>query len=67
MKKFHLLHYVENCSSKLKEFKTLKALDSFVASFQKKHKGSDDFWIDYAVTGVTGKLVPLDESCPELE
>lgn len=65
MKKFHLLHYVSECTPKLKKFKTIKDLDTFVRDFEKKHPPGDrtgDYWIDYAVTNVTGLIYFYDES-----
>lgn len=62
MKKFHILYLIEGCSPKLRKFKTIKALKAFVEGFEKKHKGHDDYWIDYAVTNVTGEILIYDES-----
>ena len=66
-KKYHLVHYVEDCSSRLKKFSSFKAMKKFIIDFKAKHKDADDFWIDYAVTDITGAFIPLDNSCPELE
>jgi hypothetical protein len=62
-KKYHLVHYVEQNSSRLKKFKTLKALKAFVHEFEKEHgRDGNDNWIDYAVTGITGSTLIYRES-----
>jgi hypothetical protein len=58
--KFHLLMYVEGCTPKIKKFISIKALNDFVLEFEAEY-GREEFgdnWIDYAVTDVTGKVLP---------
>ena len=53
----HLLTYVEDCSPKIKTFKTEKAMDKFINRFYKKHgKTNDGFWIDLKITDIKGRI-----------
>lgn len=68
MSKFHALVYVENCTPKIKKFKTLRALKTFVTKFENKYPDPDktgDNWIDYHVTNIEGEVVfySQDEEC----
>lgn len=64
-KKYHLLAYVENSSSRLKKFNSLKALNKFVHDFNKKYPDhlavQTGYWIDYCITGITGDVVVNNE------
>jgi hypothetical protein len=62
--KFYLLDYVEGCTSKVKKFKTLKALNEFVLDFQAQYPNTreGDNWINYAVTNIAGEVIPYDNS-----
>ncbi len=57
---YHILMYMEDSSPKIKKFKTTDELGKFVDKFNKKHPdyASPDsgYWIDLAVTGVTGEI-----------
>jgi hypothetical protein len=59
--KYNLLMYVANSSPKIKRFDDIKDLNSFVAKFDLKYPdataGETGYWIDYAVTGITGELI----------
>jgi hypothetical protein len=44
----YLLHYVEGCTPKLKEFKTKKALSAFIKKFK---VDTEDNWLDYVIKG----------------
>lgn len=52
--------YVEKCSPKIKRFDSTKDLIKFTEEFWAKHpehlNPNSDYWIDYAVTGVTGDV-----------
>lgn len=68
MKKFHILRYVEDTSPVLKKFTTVKALNEFVAKFQKKHKEPySGWWVDYAVFNITDKQFVSYDSTVELK
>ena len=60
--KYNLLMYVVNCSQKIKRFDDIKDLNKFVAKFDLKYPDAmaaeTGYWIDYAVTGVTGEFIP---------
>lgn len=58
------MQYVENCSPRIKKFKTLKAMNEFIKTFQKKHgiNFRGDNWLDYSATYVTGNLKIYDPS-----
>jgi hypothetical protein len=59
----HLVTYVENCSPKIKIFRSELAARKFVDSFSKKHLGhKDDAWIDLLVTDIKGEIEKLDET-----
>lgn len=63
---YHLLVYVESNETKLKKFKNLPAMKSFVTKFKKKHRDSmrsGDNWIDYTITHVAGCIKIYPESC----
>ena len=56
MKKFHLVHYVKDCESRIRTYSSKKKLDNFV----KKFKTNDDNWIDFTITDINGNLNILD-------
>lgn len=57
---YHILMYVENCSPKMKKFKTTEELGKFVDTFNKKYPDyaamDSGYWTDFAITGITGDL-----------
>jgi hypothetical protein len=62
-KKFHLVYYVADSTAYLKKFKTIKALNEFVLEFQSQHLDPmDGYWIDFAVTNVTGDILHYEEN-----
>ena len=44
----YYVYYVKGCSPHIKEFKTKKAMDQFVDSFD---SSSEDDWIDFSFKG----------------
>lgn len=52
--------YVSNCELKMKKFDSFEKMGKFVKSFWKKypdHLSVDSgYWIDYAITGITGDV-----------
>lgn len=62
---YHLVVYVEKCGTKLKKFKSLTAMKSFVTRFKNKHKDparQGDNWIDYTITHISGGIKIYPES-----
>ena len=60
VKPYHLLVYIEDCSTKIKKFASTDDMGKFIDDFYKKYPnyadlGSDN-WVDYAVTNVTGEV-----------
>ena len=57
---YNLLVYVENANTKIKRFSTTQEMGAFIDSFCKEHPNyadlSSDFWIDYSITDVYGKV-----------
>ena len=47
-KSSYILHYTEDCTPKLKVFKTLKALKEFTAAFDET---SEDDFLDFVIKG----------------
>lgn len=62
MKHQHIVQYVENCTSKMKVFKTLKAMNAFIDAFRKKYGRNDDNWLVCRITGVQGRIILMDPS-----
>lgn len=48
--KYHL-HYVENCSPKLKSFETRVQLDKFIKKIEAKEVENEDTYVDFAIIG----------------
>lgn len=44
----YLIYYIEECYTKIKIFKTKKALDKFIIKLNKKPKSLDN-WIEFTV------------------
>lgn len=45
----------------LKKFKTLKAMNSFIAKYKKKYSDAEDgFWVDFSITDISGEIKILD-------
>jgi len=55
-----LLAYVLDSVLKIKIFKTEKELNDFINNFKVCFEDGD--WLNFSVTGVTGKLTFLDET-----
>jgi hypothetical protein len=59
-KPYHLLVYIEKCSTKMKKFDTKEEMGRFVDDFNKKHPDYadqySDYWVDYAITDVSGDI-----------
>ena len=55
MKRYHV-HYVTNCSPKVKSFKTKKALDRFIKKFDVNN--NEGKWINFSFKG---KFLWVDE------
>jgi hypothetical protein len=57
---FNLLVYVEKCSPKMKKFESEREMGEFIDNFYKTYpdymSSDSDYWIDFAVTGVTGEV-----------
>lgn len=57
---YNLLVYVEYASAKIKRFETTEEMGAFVDNFYKEHPDyadyGSDFWIDYAITDVSGDV-----------
>jgi hypothetical protein len=51
MKTFIFAHYVENCTPKIKRFRTKKAFDRWHTRFTKEKRGNPDNDFDYAISG----------------
>lgn len=59
----HLLVYVQDCSSRLKTFTSIKDLNNFVLNFTAETAdNTDDNWIDFVVTNIAGDIHPYDSS-----
>ena len=57
----HVLYYIEDCSPNLKEFATLKALNTFMAKFKKKYPSHEDgYWLDHVIYNVHGEIEMLE-------
>lgn len=60
VKPYHLVMYVENSTPFIKKFVSLKKTQEFVDKFEKKYPDEaameSGYWIDFVITGVTGKL-----------
>lgn len=60
--KYHLVKYVFNSEPRLRKFKTLKAMNAWIASYKKKHKDVyEGYWVDFSVTNITGDVTILDD------
>lgn len=49
--------YVENCTPKLKKFRTEKAANKFIEQFLTTRDNTDDYWIDFKITDIKGKII----------
>ena len=64
MSKRHLVKYVENCSPKLKIFKSKKKMNKFIKKFKKLEstaKDPDECWVDLVVKNIKGKITSYDD------
>lgn len=63
-KKFHLVAYVEGCSSKIRKFTTVKAMNEFILEFTAEFpdQKTGDNWIDFVVTHVDGAIHVFENS-----
>jgi hypothetical protein len=68
-KPFHIIHYVEDSTSKMKKFTSISELNDFRLNFEHENKGKefDGYWIDFIITDIHGKIIPVDEVWPVLE
>lgn len=65
IEEYCLLCYVEDCSVKLKKFKNISSMRSFITKFKKKYPDTDqtgDSWINFYVTNITGVVRVYEES-----
>lgn len=56
----HLVSYITDCTRKDRVFSSVKAMNTFIDNFNKKHPKPDqyqDSWIDLVVTGINGSIV----------
>jgi len=57
---YHLLVYVADSCTKIKKFKTTKALGTFIDKFLKKYPDyashNSGYWIDFSITEVSGRV-----------
>lgn len=57
---YHILMYVENCTPKIKKFKTTDELGKFVDAFNKQYPDyasvDSGYWVDFCVTGIAGDI-----------
>jgi hypothetical protein len=63
-KKFHMVHYVEDCSAKIRTFRKLKDVTNFIDEFYDKYPDQEngDNWIECVVTGIAGSIFNFDPS-----
>lgn len=47
----YFVHYVEDCSPKIKAFKTKQKLQDFIKKFSKKIDPTSGYWIDFSFRG----------------
>lgn len=58
MKKTYLVSYVDNSSPKMKKFKSLKSVNSFVDKFYKHHGRNEynGYWVDWIIEASNLKI-----------
>lgn len=58
MKKQYLISYVDNSSPKMKKFKSLRSVNTFVNKFYKQHGKNyySGYWIDYIIEATNLKI-----------
>lgn len=47
----YFVHYVEDCTPKLKSFTSKQKMESFLKSFSKKEDHENGYWIDFSFHG----------------
>lgn len=61
-KSFHIIHYVEDSTPKLKKFNSISKLNDFRLKFESDHPNGerDGYWVDFIITDVHGKFISVD-------
>lgn len=57
---YHILVYIEKCEQRIKKFKTEKEMGKFIDNYYKLHPEYadkySDYWVDFAVTNISGDV-----------